>query len=112
MRRRITIPFITLSLLLTPRLGLAQGTLLWQQNINGTQLPHPDIADSVVVDNQGNVLAAGSTWNFRSDFTVAKFAPDGTRLWRQTLNGTATLMTRRCRWRWTPKIEMDPRVST
>jgi hypothetical protein len=61
MPRRITIPFITLSLLLTPRLGLAQGTLLWQQNINSTTATHYDSAESVAVDNQGNVLAAGVT---------------------------------------------------
>ena len=45
----------------------------------------------MAVDTQGNVLAAGVTWNTGTggDFTVAKFAPDGTLLWQQTRNGTA-----------------------
>ena len=48
------------------------------------------------MDTEGNVLAAGRTieYRHRRDFTVAKFAPDGTLLWQQTLNGTANgLMT-------------------
>ena len=47
----------------------------------------------MAVDTQGNVLAAGYTTNTGTgqDFTVAKFAPDGTLLWQQTLNGTANV---------------------
>ena len=65
------------------------GTLLWQQTLNGTA-NGGDEALSVAVDTQGNVLAAGSTRNTGTgpDFTVAKFARDGTLLWQQTLNGT------------------------
>ena len=55
MQRRITIPFITLSLLLGPRPGLAQGTVLWQQTLNGTANGE-DSAQSVTVDTEGNVL--------------------------------------------------------
>jgi len=66
------------------------GTLLWQQNLNGTYAfePRPDTALSVAVDSHGNVVAAGVTWNTRanSDLTVAKFDRDGTLLWRQDLN--------------------------
>jgi outer membrane protein assembly factor BamB len=70
----------------------AQGTLLWQHNLNGTKGNGQDIANSVAVDNQGNVVVAGSTENAGSkyDFTVAKFDRDGTLLWQQTLNGTAS----------------------
>jgi uncharacterized delta-60 repeat protein len=94
MRRRITLTVITLSLLLGPRPGLAEGTLLWQQNLNGTVSGFDpfDTAYSVAVDNQGNVLAAGSTDNTGTgyDFTVAKFDRDGTLLWKQNLNGTVS----------------------
>ncbi len=90
MQRRITITFITLTLLLGPRLGLAQGPLLWQQNLNGTANSFDD-ARSVAVDNRGNVLAAGRTVNTGTfdDFTVAKFDRNGHLLWQQNLNGTA-----------------------
>ena len=52
----------------------AQGTLLWQQNLNGTANGN-DQARSVAVDNRGKVVAAGSTVNIGTgtDFTVAKF---------------------------------------
>src|SRR5438093_1313188 len=70
----------------------AQGTLLWQQNLNGTATYGFNVAFSVAVDNQGNVVAAGFTENtgIRPDFTVAKFDRNGVLLWQQNLNGTAT----------------------
>ena len=51
------------------------GTLLWQQTLNGTAANSFDDATSVAVDNQGNVVAAGSIENAGTsrDFTVAKF---------------------------------------
>jgi len=66
------------------------GTLLWQQNLNGTA-NSADLAFSVAVDNDGNVVAAGITENTGTflDFTVAKFDRNGALLWLQTLNGTA-----------------------
>ena len=66
------------------------GTLLWQQNLNGTA-DGSDMARSVAVDNQGNVLAAGTTLNTGTghDFTVAAFDRNGTLLWQRNLNGTA-----------------------
>ena len=90
MHRRITLAFLTLSVWLGPQAALAQGTLLWQQTLNGTA-NFFDVALSVAVDNQGNVLAAGYTDNTGTgrDFTVAKFARDGTLLWEQALNGSA-----------------------
>src|SRR5436309_2715744 len=50
------------------------GSLLWQQNLNGT-LNQTDAALCVAVDNQGNVVAAGYSANTGTgaDFTVAKF---------------------------------------
>jgi hypothetical protein len=56
---------LALSLLALTEVGAAQpratrGTLLWQQNLDGTINSH-DFARSVVVDNQGNVVAAGGT---------------------------------------------------
>jgi uncharacterized delta-60 repeat protein len=67
------------------------GALLWQRELNGTATNSLDQAFSVVVDNQGNVVAAGETENTGTsrDFTVAKFDRNGTLLWRQDLNGTA-----------------------
>ena len=66
------------------------GTLLWEHNlIDGFNVAGE--ASSVVVDEQGNVVAAGytqKTFAFR-DFTVAKFYGDGTLLWQQSLNGGA-----------------------
>ena len=47
----------------------SNGTLLWQQNLNGTA-NSGDQAFSVAVDKLGNVVAAGFTG---SDFTVVKF---------------------------------------
>ena len=91
MPRRIPITLITLSLVLGPRLGLAQGTLLWQQTLTGTAANSNDAAVAVAVDNQGNVLTAGHTRNTGTfeDFTVAKFDRNGTPLWRRNLTATA-----------------------
>ena len=72
-----------LTALFAARPSVAQGTLLWQRNLNPTVNGR---ANSVALDNLGNVIAAGSTV---SNFTVAKFNPHGTLLWQQSLNGTA-----------------------
>src|SRR5439155_1588048 len=73
------------------------GTLLWEQAVNGGANVFAD-ANSVAVDNQGNVVVAGLTWNFGPDFfkhfTVAKFDRDGTLLWQQNLLGTANSIDR------------------
>jgi uncharacterized delta-60 repeat protein len=67
------------------------GTLLWQQALNGTAANSFDVANSIAVDHRGDVVAAGRTINTGtlSDFTVVKFGGSGTLLWRQDLNGTA-----------------------
>ena len=90
MHRRVLIPFLTLGLLLGPRVALAQVTLTWAKILNGTAHAR-DRALSMAVDHEGNVLAAGviSNTGTGGDFAVVKFAPDGTLLWQQTLNGTA-----------------------
>jgi len=64
------------------------GTLLWRQTVNGTPNGY-DVAMSVAVDNEGNVVAAGSASNsgVNSGFTVAKFDREGASLWQQTVNG-------------------------
>ena len=55
------------------------GTLLWQQTLNGTEAnSFNDDALSVAVDKHGNVVAAGTTVNTgtSADFTVAKFTDE------------------------------------
>src|SRR5439155_56118 len=64
------------------------GTLLWQQNVNGTAANSNDEALSVAVDNQGNVVAAGFTENTGTsfDFTAAKFDRDALLVAQQIRN--------------------------
>ena len=89
-----------LTALVAARPSVAQGTLLWRQNLSGTFNSFAGAsfaeASSLAVDNLGNVVAAGRTGNtgissngISSNFTVAKFNPHGTLLWQQNLNGTA-----------------------
>jgi len=88
-RITLAVTLLSLDVFVAARPG-ARGTLLWQQTFNGTANVFGE-AQSVAVDNQGTVVAAGSTVNtgtFR-DFTVAKFDRDGTLLWQQSLSGTA-----------------------
>ena len=91
MQRRVIIPLITLGLLLGPRAALAQGTLLWQQTLDGTA---------------GVPLTTRIRWRWTPKATCSPPASpripapattspsrssprDGTLLWQQTLNGTA-----------------------
>jgi uncharacterized delta-60 repeat protein len=75
------------------------GFLLWQQNLHGASDPRTfNVANSVAVDHEGNVAAAGTTLNKPGwpvskglDFTVAKFDRDGTLLWLQNLNGASNV---------------------
>jgi hypothetical protein len=68
------------------------GALLWQRNLNGSA-GASDRARSVVIDRQGNAVAAGRLDNGGAvaggDFAVVKFAPNGAVLWRRALNGSA-----------------------
>ncbi|HZG52012.1 MAG TPA: alpha/beta fold hydrolase [Pyrinomonadaceae bacterium] len=74
------------------RLNGSNGSEIWQREINGAGNFSDDfeIANAVAVDAGGNVLVAGVTSNvianFR-DFTVAKYAPNGTRLWLRIIDG-------------------------
>jgi pimeloyl-ACP methyl ester carboxylesterase len=74
------------------RLNGTNGSEIWQREINGAGNFSDDfeIANAVAVDAGGNVLVAGVTSNvianFR-DFTVAKYAPNGTRLWLRIIDG-------------------------
>ena len=71
----------------------ADGTLLWQQTLNGTG-NYFDAAFSVAVDNQGNTVAGGWTnlskdpFPWRFTLTVTKFDRDGTLLWKQDLTSS------------------------
>src|SRR6266496_6819473 len=87
----LALTLLTPAGLVAARPHAVQGTLLWQQNLNGGAPNSSDEAFSVAVDDHGNVVAAGSTQNTGTyvDFTVAKFDRDGTLLWQQNLNGTA-----------------------
>ena len=79
---------------LVAKFAAGDGTLLWRQTLNGTAANPIDSANSVAVDHEGNVLAAGTIRNQFPNtnvaFTVVKFAADGTLLWRQALRGTST----------------------
>ena len=63
----------------------------WPQLLNGTAANSDDAANSVAVDSQNNVIAAGFTDNTGADFdfTVASWGPGGNPQWVRTLNGTA-----------------------
>ena len=110
MQRRMIIPFITLGLLLGPRAALAQGTLLWQQTLDGTATSD-ERGLSVAVDTQGNVLAAGRTRirgtgrrTSRSRSSPATGPCSGSR----PSTAPPTVRTLRNRWRWTPKATCSP----
>jgi uncharacterized delta-60 repeat protein len=66
------------------------GPPIIQRTLNGIA-NGDDEAVAVAVDPQGDLIAAGFLRNFgsRTDFTVAKFDPDGVPLWQRTLHGTA-----------------------
>jgi len=69
------------------------GAELWRQVINGTA-NQADEAFAVALDDAGDVVAVGSTWNAGTgtDFTVIKFdGTSGTALWRQVVDGTQNL---------------------
>ena len=71
------------------KLRRADGSILWNRNINGTPVEGNDQANTVVVDSKGDVIAAG-TLKYResgSDFTVLKFTgAKGQLLWKTTLH--------------------------
>lgn len=70
----------------------SDGLELWERELNGVG-SWTDVfeeAKAVVMDSDGSVIAAGNTANIfanASDFTVVKYAPDGTLLWMHALDG-------------------------
>lgn len=85
----------------TVRLNGVDGSEIWQREINGngTYTNHWEMANSVAIDSNGNVVVAGVTSNnspltpdvdesnnFR-DFTVAKYLPNGDRQWVEIIDG-------------------------
>lgn len=66
------------------------GSEEWRQLVNGTVGYGDDVARSVALDLDGNILAAGNSENLGtgSDFTVIKLAKErGSEIWRYTLSG-------------------------
>lgn len=59
------------------------GSTLWVRTLNGTAVGSSDSAQSVAVDNAGNIYVGGYTHNkgTSSDFTVAKYDTNGNQLW-------------------------------
>ena len=79
-RISLVLTLLTLTGLVAARPHGAQGTLLWQQNLNGTANGF-DEAFSVAVDNQGNVVDKRSpNLNFRTTFRSKfhRFCPRNT----------------------------------
>src|SRR5262245_15071079 len=76
------------------------GAETWSRIINGTIAHSDNSANAITLDGAGNVVVAGVTNQIAGeeggdssfgDFTVIKFsAADGTELWRQVINGSAT----------------------
>jgi hypothetical protein len=96
-----------LTALVAARPSVAQGTLLWQRNLNGT-LNSSAGATSVAVDNLGNVVAAGytgltpltaltSTASSRSRSSTPTAPSSGCR----TSTAPPIAVTRHFPWRWT-----------
>jgi cysteine-rich repeat protein len=77
------------------KLDGASGQVVWRNNVTGTAGQNGqsyDVAQRLVLDGHGDVLAAGAimdTGIFNdSDFAVVKLSgADGTELWRATING-------------------------
>lgn len=77
------------------KLANATGDVIWQSNVNGTANDTftYDTARDVIVDTDGDVLAAGGLMetgvNIASDFGVVKLAgANGAELWRASIDGT------------------------
>ena len=67
------------------------GALIWEKRYDGG-VDQNDIANSVAVDNAGNVIVTGRSGgaNGEPDFYTAKYASgDGTLLWEHRYNGAA-----------------------
>ncbi|MCF8412624.1 MAG: T9SS type A sorting domain-containing protein [Melioribacteraceae bacterium] len=70
----------------------SNGDSLWSDAINNESVNDQDQGECVAVDADGNVYIAGylqdaGGW-WKRDWIVAKYDPDGNKLWQTTLNGT------------------------
>jgi len=64
------------------------GNLLWTRRYSGPAASDLDVAQSVAVDGNDNILVTGYSWSTTSpDFATLKFAGDGTPLWTNRYNG-------------------------
>jgi uncharacterized delta-60 repeat protein len=65
----------------------ADGNLLWKNTYNGSQ-NNNDILTKILVDNSGNIYAAGSIMNgFGTDVTLLKYSNSGSLIWSRIYNG-------------------------
>jgi outer membrane protein assembly factor BamB len=72
------------------KLSGSTGTEIWRALVDGSAA-EADLAYSVTSDEAGDVIAAGTLWNWESDrdFTVIKLAgSNGAELWRAGLGGS------------------------
>jgi uncharacterized delta-60 repeat protein len=74
----------------TAKYAAADGALLWEKRYNGPA-NSDNYANAVVVDNSGNVVVTGYSYNAaNSDYYTAKYAAaDGALLWEKRYNGPA-----------------------
>jgi len=72
----------------TAKYAAANGALLWERRYDSAQSGE-DEARAISVDNSGNVIVTGFSWNgTNSDYYTAKYAAaDGAVLWQKWYNG-------------------------
>ena len=88
----------------TARYAAADGALLWEKRYNWTGTAD-DIANSVAIDGEGNVIVTGESVGSGSnfDYYTAKYAvADGALLWEKRYNGPANDLDKACR------VAVDP----
>lgn len=66
------------------------GTILWQQQLNGTA-NGKDFGTANCIDANGNIYVAGAVYDFTNnfDYIIACYDPNGNLQWQQTFDGTA-----------------------
>ncbi len=68
---------------------LANGTLGWRTSLSGTLFGSDDEANSIKLDNAGNIYVSGFLKNSgtSSDISIIKFDPTGAQLWNVVYDG-------------------------
>ena len=68
---------------------LANGTLGWRTSVSGTLFGSDDEANSIKLDNAGNIYVSGFIKNSgtSSDISIIKFDPNGAQLWNVVYDG-------------------------